>query len=226
MLNKKRMSAFFLIYFSLWMCHSSPATTNCEQTFTFFALTRGERTLWTPAKEANLTFWIAEDISGECMLSHLIQISISAGKVSACYTSLMGYGEWSWLKEGVKHLQREPFEELVEKAGDWNCSTASFQVKPPLSDSEMLNSFQLAAREGYERRWIQDHGLKGISLPVFDGIEAELLHYHEVGLYVDYQISKAYYFPHSRHILLFTHQPHLASGWDTMHGFLIFKIRK
>ena len=43
------------------------------------------------------------------------------------------------------------------------------------------------------------------------------------GLYVDYQISKAYYFPGSGYILVFTHQPLIASGNDTMHGFLLFK---
>ena len=215
-----------LVFACLCISNVSLATTNCVQKFVFFALTRGYPTLSSHEESKTLTFWITEDIGGECMASQLIQIFISKEKVSSSYTSLMGYEEWDWLKEGTKHLQREAPKELVEKEGVWNCSTASFQVKAPMSDSAMLNSFREAAREGYERRWIQDHGLSGISMPIFEGINRELIYRHEAGLYIDYQISKAYYFPYSKYLLIFTHQPHLASGLDTMHGFLIFKIKK
>ena len=221
MLKRKVTPLVFVIFVFLCTFKVPSAATNCEQSFTFFAFTRAA----SPSLEYG-TFWIGEDVGGECLGSYLIQISISNQRVSSYVSMLMGYAEWGWLREGIKHLQRVPFEELVEKGRVWQCATGSFSVEAPLPDSVLSSLLLEAFRKGNERAWTRDHGLEGTSPPVFDGIKAQLIHYHEKGLYVGYQISKAYYFPGSKYLLIFTHQPMLVSGLDTMHGFLIFKVTK
>jgi hypothetical protein len=221
MLKRKALLLVFVISVFLNTFKVLSAATNCEQVFTFFAYTTGFGTSWEQG-----TFWIGEDVGGECLGSKLIQISISDGKVSSSYASLMGFEEWDWLKEGVKHLQKELPKELIERNGVWSCSSASFHAMPPPSDSVMLRLFRQAFNNGMERSWNELRGIKGISLPVFKGVKAELLYYYEKGVYVAYGFSHIYYFPHSKYLLIFTHQPMMASGLDTMHGFLIFKIQK
>ena len=64
-----------------------------------------------------------------------------------------------------------------------------------------------------------------IILPKIEGIKTELLFSYETGLYINYEISEVHYFPNS-YILIFTNQPSKAVGFDTMHGFLIFRIKR
>jgi len=71
--------------------------------------------------------------------------------------------------------------------------------------------------------WNEEYGLEEVLSPEFEGIKSELVYFYPEGLYINYEISKAYYFPNSGYLLVFTHQSMLASGNDTMHGFLLFK---
>ncbi|MFH1335006.1 MAG: hypothetical protein ABII96_00655 [Candidatus Zixiibacteriota bacterium] len=219
----KRKAIYIILVLSISLCSEKPsfAASNCEQSFTLFALTK----IPSPTQDQGI-FWITKDVGGECLGSYLIQVSISTEQVVSCSTPLMGYGEWDWLKEGVKHMQRQPLIELKEKEGAWYCSTASFQVMSPSADSLMLASFHKASYEGNEGQWISEHGEEAVSLPNFEGVNAKLIYYNKGGLYIGYKISKALFFPHSGFLLVFTIQPLLASGLDTMHGFLIFSLNK
>jgi len=218
------MLLLFFVSIFLYTYEIPSATTNCKQLFTFLALTESFAPSWTSG--TNLSFWIGEDVGGECYWSHLIQIAISDGKAFSRDISVTPYPDWDSFRNGLRHFQRELPEELVEESGVWHCSTASFTVKPPPPDSVLLSLLRKAVHKGNERWWNQNHGLEGILQPIFEGIKIELIHYYEAGLYVGYQLSKVYYFSDSKYILIFTHQPMLASGLDTMHGFLLFKIRR
>ncbi len=221
--HKKTILLFFVCSISLMFPVSSHATTNCHQTITFRALTRGYSSL--SHSERSKTFWITEDVDGECQWSHLIQLSIADKKVYSNDSDLLEFGEWGWLTECIKHLSLEIPQEFSESSGVWSCSTASFRIISPQPDSGLLYSFLAASREGYEQKWIEDHDLGGISIPIFEGVKGELIYHYKRGLYIGYQFSKVYYFP-PEYLLIITHQPMMANGLDTMHGFLLFKVKK
>ncbi len=63
-------------------------------------------------------------------------------------------------------------------------------------------------------------------LPPVDGVRINLVYHYPTGLYINYEINKVYYSPNFGYLLIFTRQPKLAVGLDTMHGFVILKIIK
>jgi hypothetical protein len=96
----------------------------------------------------------------------------------------------------------------------------------PPPDSAQLKLFEKEYALGDERSWNSKHGIQGINTPSVEGLNVRMVYYYPEGLYIDYTISKVYYFPRSGYVLVFTNQPRLASGLDTMHGFLLLKIIK
>ena len=189
------------------------AATNCEQTFTFFGATMGE-----PNK---VTFWIGEDISGECYGSYLIQVTISDSINHTLTTHNLNYAKWDWMNIVFDNLGKLPYKKIENEEGVWEDSFISWKISTPAPDYEMIKKIYKA---GYEGFWTRRHGIEGMILPEIKGIKTKPVYYYLDGLYVDYKISAVYYFPHFKYILIFTNQPHLKSGLDTMHGFLIFKI--
>jgi len=164
MLKRKVMPVVFVISVFLCTFEVPSAATNCEQAFTFFGFTRAE----SPSSEHGI-FWIGEDVGGECYGSYLIQVYVQEQGIYTSRTLLTEYGEWNWLREDIKHLSRQPFEQLVEKDGVWRCSACTFSVKDPAPDSALARLLNEAFREGGERTWTRDHGVEGILQPLFDG---------------------------------------------------------
>jgi hypothetical protein len=220
LLKRRGILLFILICVCFCLAKILPAATLCDQSFILFAFSRA-----SSAQLGQGTFLIGEDIGGECYQSYLIWISITDDHVSSSWNRV-SYGEWGWLKEALKYLPKEEPKELVEKEGVWYYSTAFFRVTPPPPDTTLLNSFDSSRYDGSEAKWIGNHDSGGVSMPIFEDVKCELIYYHIGGLYIGYRFSKVYYFPHSKYLLIFTHQPRLATGLDTMHGFLLFKTQK
>lgn len=206
------------LFLSAWSTQTSECATSCKQSFTFLLATA----------ESNPVFWIVEDVSGECWYSRLIQITVENTKDTAIYLPLGGHGSWNWrwLEKKMKHIVCQPAIELENQNGVWSIPGLSWHIEAPPSDSALLRLFQEEYNAGRERSWNVKYGIKGINVPSLEGIDSKLVYYYPDGLYIDYTISKMYYFPHSGYALLFTNQPRLASGLDTMHGFLLLKIIK
>lgn len=200
--------------------HTGLSTTNCQQSFSFFGFTRAIS--YQPGLG---TFWIGEDIGGECHASRLIQVSVTPEGVTDLWTPSYEYGEWDWLREGMGYLQREDPEELVERAGLWYCRADSFTLASPVADSASLSLVRDAFAAGSSELWNKVHEL-GISLPVFEGATADLIYHHRGGVYVGYDFSHIYYLPRFKYLVAFIHQPLLVSGLDTRHGFMIFRMTK
>lgn len=216
----KRIGLCFLcsVFLSTWSTQISKATTNCNQSFTFLLATA----------DSSPVFWIAEDVGGECWYSRLVQIAVEDTKDMAIYTPLGGYESWNWkwLEEKLKGVICQPAIELESQNGVWSIPGLLWRIEVAPPDSALLKLFQKEYNAGRERSWNVRYGTKGISVPLAEGISINLVYYYPEGLYIDYTISKAYYFPHSGYILVFANQPRLASGLDTMHGFLLLKIVK
>jgi len=213
MLRKSALHILCNAFLIAWSTQLSEATTNCNQSFTFLLATG----------DHNPGFWIIEDVGGECSYSHLIQISVEDTAVTCVLLSRIGYENWKWLQENAKHVVSQPATELVNQNSVWGIPGQSWHIKSPPRDSTLLDLFQKEYNAGRERSWNWRCGTKGISVPSVEGKAITLVYYYPEGLYIDYTISSVYYFPYSGYILIFTNQPRMASGLDTMHGFLLLK---
>lgn len=217
MSGKTRIIALLLVSIAITYTPMAFSTTNCEQTFTFFGVT------WDIYNQNKITFWVGEDVSGECMGSHLIQVTVS-DTTSCIHTAYnVNYANWDWLRHGFSNLSGLTLEKLSNKEGSWSDSAGSLRISAPPSDTlEIRKIYQ----SSYEAQWTARHGIEAIKLPQIQEVLTKLIYYYPVGLYVDYKISDAYYIPSQKLLIVFTHQPHLAAGFDSMHGFLIFRIIK
>ncbi len=101
------------------------------------------------------------------------------------------------------------------------------KILPPAFDSLLYKEFNEHIVKGGSNAisWFNLKGNKGIKLPNIERIKTKLLFSFKTGLYINYEISEVHYFP-KKYIIVFTHQPQIAVGLDTMDGFLIFKIEK
>ena len=190
-------------------------TTNCHQTFHFFFLSQGSP-----------TFWIGEDLSGECKYSRLLNISIkNDSSVSVSKSELKEYKNWGSIPK-LSSLFRK-FEEQSLEVKDNIWQNKDLKIYPPVYDSLLAEEFNEHIREGGSNAfsWIKLEGKDGVMLPDIEGIKTELLFSYKTGLYINYEISEVHYFPNA-YLLVFTYQPIKAVGLDTMHGFFIFKIRR
>ena len=211
---------YIIVALSLSLLSFSPVkntsrifTTNCHQTFHFFFLSQGSP-----------TFWIGEDLSGECNYSRLLQIGIKDSTVSVSESVLKGYNNWGNIPElrSLFNIYKE--EPLKLKDDVWE--SKDLKVSPPTFDSLLYKEFNEHILQGGSNAisWIKLKGNEGIKLPKIDGIKTEFLFDYKTGLYINYEISEVHYFP-KKYIIVFTHQPKKAVGLDTMDGFLIFKIK-
>ena len=194
------------------------ATTNCVEVFKFLGLSLGP--------DSRPVFWISRDTTGECMNSELLQIVIERSGSTVISTYLEEYGDWTALREGIRHLETEP-PVKVEKNnnGTWMIGESVGQIRVPAKNPDFDELFDQHQNEdfGDGSSWNKKYGVDGISLPLIDGLNTELVVYYPGGLYVNYDISQAFYFQKSGYLLVFTHQPRLAIGLDSMHGFLILR---
>ena len=189
-------------------------TTYCHQTFHFFFLTGGYP-----------TFWIGEDNTGECEGSRLLQVGVDDSPISVSRSELNVMYNWGKIRE-MKSLFRTLDEKLIVQNGKvWK--NDDLEIEQPPYDSLLNKEFD---EHMYERgsnafTWFNLKGKEGIKLPKIEGVKTELLFSYDVGLYINYDISDVHYFPNS-FVIIFTRQPKLATGMDTMHGFLIYRIER
>lgn len=209
------LGAVVLVIFSLGVYRLS-ATTNCEQTFHFRAMTG-----YDPA-----VFWLTEDIGGECLQSRLLQLAVRDSTVMVLGSDLKEFQNWAWLEEGMTHLNRHTPVEFSGGEGRWQNWEKRLIVQTPAKDPQFAAAFDahMAAGGRNGASWNQSQGEAGRKLPVIRGGGAKLLYYHPQGLYVNYDIDQIYYFDRLQLLLVLTRHEYRAMGLDTMHGFMILKL--
>lgn len=205
--------SFNLVGFFSFNNSSKIFTTGCKETFHFLFL----------SKSYSPTFWIGIDVGGECISSHLLQISIKDSIVSIISNDLKEYKNWERISELNFAFNEYEEDSLVEKNGVW--TSKDVIITPPEYDSTLAEEFNEHVINGGSNAytWYKEKGKHGFTLPKIEGIKTELIYQHKRGLYFNYKISEVHYFPNN-YILIFTHQPRIAVGDDSMHGFFIFKI--
>lgn len=192
-------------------------STNCRQEFHFFFLSEGNQN--------SKTFWIGEDLSGECKVSRLLNIYISDTTVSFQQSDLAEYKNWECIIELSSVLKR--YEEQTLQMKDNIFRLDGFKISPPKYDSALVKEFNehIIEKGSGAVSWFHQKGKNGIMLPEIKGFKLELLFYYKKGLYINYSISRVIYFP-NEFLLIFTNQNIKSVGGDSMYGFFIFKIEK
>ena len=205
---------FCFLGFSPINITSKVISTNCHQTFHFFFLS-----------QRMPTFWIGEDLSGECQFSKLLNISIDDSLVSFSQTELKEYKKWGNIPSLSSLFKIYDEKPLTVIDNVWE--NKDLKIELPEFDSLLAEEFKEHIRQGGSNAssWLKLKGDKGIRLPKIEGIQTKLLFSYNQGLYINYKISEVHYFPNA-FLLVFTNQPQKAVGLDTMHGFLMFKIIK
>lgn len=193
------------------------AATLCEQEFTVYGKTRGDH---------SLLFW-QEYLTGECQ-QHSAHIICLFDTSSVVLKSEYGRPE-EWIPEITANL---PMEEAVDLTVDDSCIIEdSIIISPPPFDStfrkryaELVNSGESGFGQQWNRfTWTRDGGAD-IDYPVFSGAETKCVYAQGRGLYKNYGLQRAVYFPESRYVVLITDQPITAVGGDSLHGLLVFKL--
>lgn len=207
----------FILSLLLWVSPVSGATF-CKQDFGFLGFTQGSHPV----------FRISENIGGECLASHLIQVILTDSEVTAVLTDLKEFDNWEWIKKGIHSFRTVSGKKLDPQKGSAFFGDKSLQIKAPPPDPKRAKAFEEHIRAGGSNgaSWNKEHGTGGIVLPVITGRQPKLLYFYPSGLYVNYNLAEVYYFPEQELVLAFTNQPQTAVGMDTMHGFLLLKVLK
>ncbi|MCU0393184.1 MAG: hypothetical protein MUE81_18890 [Thermoflexibacter sp.] len=191
-------------------------TTNCDQKFTFFF-----------KMQYDDTFWIGEDLYGECGQSNLIQIFLSGEKVQAKKMELAQFEKWDWIEQAKKVMRIEsPFTFIPNSSQTIENDNIGIKLRKPKYNPDLLNKFSDEFVGSCAKQWNQKMGIKGIDLPQSWSWDLDLVYYHPDGLYFNYQIDKVYVFPESNFLLVMTKYDKRCAGGDTMNGFMLLKFKE
>jgi hypothetical protein len=219
---KTRIVALITLIIACWV--SLPAAASfVQQRYRFIALTSN----WFRPGGFQYVVWIVEDLSGEANSSAILQVVLREDQAPVLVkTRLREYGDWQWFLESVGKIESERFKVVWEEQGLFTPEDSGLFVLSPERNVDLMEAFRDSIRIGYSGAydWNDAMGLGGVDPPRVEGSEWDLVYYYPGGLYIDYEITDVYYFPRPRYLLLFTHQDMLATGMDTMHGFIILKL--
>ncbi len=190
------------------------------------AASGGEQTFQFLFKTGDV-LWIAEDIGGQYELSALHQVAVSGDGVAAGQSELKTYRHWQPIVELESHFRTRPVVKLEPMEGGlWGQSELQWTIGPPDEDPALTAAFNQHVYDGgsnAETFYAEDNA-PAKHLPTVAGAKAEPLYFSGRGLYFNYTIDSAYFFPRSGLLLVFTHQSITAVGLDTMHGFIVMQI--
>ncbi len=200
--------------FSLFVA-AAGASTSCDQKFTFLGLTRG----------SSHVLWVAEELGGECFSAQLVQAVLDDPNSTTIATDIPSR-QIAWLKDAIANFAAEKPQPLDNVQGLWIAPGTNWYIKAPQPRNDLKAAFTTHVAVGGSNgsTWNKAQGPKGIVPADVGNAVARLIYFYPSGLYFDYSISQAYYFPRSGHLVVFTNQPLLAVGLDTMHGFMVLKI--
>jgi hypothetical protein len=199
---------------ALLLCAASaPRSTNCEQVYRLLFKARHEP-----------TFWIREDLYGECGQSNLVQVTVEPTPTTT-RLGLAKFAEWGWAEGLEGAFAAETPEELPSQGAEARHRHLALAVQAPPENAKLDHLFKQEFGEYCAPQFNKILGRAAIDLPRFEGARADLLYHSPGGLYFNYRLGDAYLFPDSRLLLVFTKSPLRCQGGDTAHGFLIFRLQ-
>jgi len=173
--------------------------------------------------EGHASVWIIEDVAGECNLTQLKQVSVdSTGKTRCVSTHFKHKSDTIEFCRAFRHLETLLFE-TFRPGGD---NKINFQpnatLSAPAPRGDLLEKY---LNIKYLVEWNKGDPAETRMLPVFTGCRPEFLYASPDGLYFNYSISQVHYCKANGLLTVFTQQPMLAPGGDTMHGFMVFRVK-
>lgn len=188
----------------------------CEQKYNFFM-----------KAQFNDLFWIGESMGGNCMTSTLVQVLLEPDKEpQVIQLNLTDYNRWYWVESADGYLRRELVVELEADKECFVSRSSKMKVKPPAYNNEMMRIYREQLNSSCAETFNNAVGKLGVKLPKVTGREVELVYFHPKGLYFNYNLAGAYYFPDSQYLLVLTDQPIKCMGNNTNHGFMILKLTR
>lgn len=194
-----------------------PPSNQCEQSYRLLFKER-ERDV----------FWIAENLYGECSQSNLIQVDVSRPEPHSRSTALKEFDQWRMLEQTLKQaIEHEQPTEILPRNGVLTLGNTGVKIKAPERNKTLEQMYLQDFFSECARQWNDGMRQAGIDMPVISGAAVpKLLYVSPDGLYFNYRIDKAYLFPDSRTLILFTKNNTFRcnSEISSMHGFMIMRM--
>lgn len=194
----------------IWLTSCSLAATNCVQKFSLLGVVQNQK--------GNNVAWVAEEIFGECMWTRIIKIEPLDDSVKVVVDN--SYRSWKSIREDMGQPIEDVLTEFTKQESSWRYNNKLYTVTIAEADTGLYNEYK---RNVYNPQiWNKKYRSENVTLPKFNNEKTSLVYYYPTGLYLNYTVDQIYMLP-CNFLLVFTKQPLLASGLDTMHGFLLLK---
>ncbi len=203
------MQYLFVLALSLFLF-----TTNCVQKIHFVGITEGQTTA---------TVWVMEEVGGECAFTVMHQICVdTAWRVHS--TDNYYSSDTASASKMIRTMQPIAVNRISQEGDGKFMPELTMSFVKPKANSGWVTKFRDKYSSAWE--WNKQPRDSSLALPVFSGCTAELLYAAPRGFYVDYLIGDVFYSPQTGILMVSTQQQLMAPGMDTMHGFMIFRLKR
>lgn len=185
--------------------------TNCEQEFQIIGLVQDS--------EGSSSLWLAEHVYGECVWTRLIRIRFFPDSVRT-YIEMVRYKDWKSITDRIGNALINGQYEFAKQDSLWRYGNKFYNIKVPRADSSLYQEYK--RNLGDPEIWNQKYGDSAVTPPTIGSTSSKMLYYYPYGLYMNYLVERVCMLPGNL-LLVFTGQPLMASGFNTMHGFFLLK---
>lgn len=190
------------------------SATFCVQEFEVLGKTAGDRGL----------LFVIEHISGECEGTR-VHTFFLAGNSQVHTSGNIRYRKTEYITDIVADFALEPLLQGTPD-GDAFIIDDSIIVRPPIEDTTVSARFHALVTLG--RRELHAWGLEykddNFDSPIIEGVEATYIYRSNGGFYKNYKIRQVVLFENSNYLVIITDQPLRATGGDSLHGLLIYRL--
>jgi hypothetical protein len=162
-----------------------------------------------------------EYLSGECQDSiyHLLIFPKQAGGGTVPIVTTVD----DRMEDCLGHKTADSVVSVSNRQGKFYLDDASY-FEAPAFDSTFTSRLNADAYADDAQRWYCMCKQNCADFLQFSGVTATLVYVHDRGLYKNYSIKEAWYWPESKTLLVITHQMRKSAGHDTMHGVLVYHL--
>ena len=181
----------------------------CEQVFVLSDKTKGDHAL----------MFYREDWQGNrCGRGKFYTLFILPDRVHSFPSDLRG----NWVSRLFENLPLEEYVMLSDSAGVWRLNdSVTFRVGVPDSTFE---SRYLSLPKQDAQTWYWECAENCYDTLVFEGACPERIYRHPGGMYKDFGVKEARYYPESQFLIVVTEQARRDEKERSMHGLIIFNV--
>lgn len=201
--------ATILIFWWLLSSVSAVATNPCEQEFTVDYKTSSSYSFLS----------LTETKFGDCNHTNRTLLYLGDPKFPAIDVT-DNYVFWN----KSRGLPVETVDTLTDSSGVYIFGQGC-KLQAPDVDGIFADTARRYIRDGsFDEQWYLECRSNCLDLPRFENTDARLLWAHPGGLYKNYGISSAFFYPQSGILVIVTSQPLEFYYKNTLHGVLVFQL--